>query len=164
MRLAKLCARLRQSFSLDHATRSDQWSVVHGLDGGPSVPFDRSPGLVLLRAFIGGIHAAHEVGLAACVRVIDQRQPSHGPPERLRVGVWRHAEGFMPGERDFLEHDLDGFGRGPLQDRGESDRPGRCGGTTAGPVVDLARCVAADACEGGLADIGAGEQGGELGV
>jgi hypothetical protein len=32
------------------------------------------------------------------------------------------------------------------------------------PLVDLARRVAGDACEGGLADVGAGEQGGELGV
>jgi hypothetical protein len=112
-----------------------------------------------LGAFIGGVHAAHQVGLATCVRVVGQRQPSHGPPERRRVGVWRHAEGFMPGERDFLEQDLDRFGRGLLQDRGDRDRPGRCGGATAGPVVDLARRVAGEACEGGLADVGAGEQG-----
>ena len=65
---------------------------------------------------------------------------------------------------DFLEPDLDGFGRGILQHRGESDRPERCCGATAGPVVDLARRVAGDACEGGLADVGAGEQGGEFGV
>jgi hypothetical protein len=127
-------------------------------------PFDRSPGPAPLGAFIGGVHSAHQVGLAAFVRMVDQCQPSHCLPERRRVCVWRNAEGFVPGELDFLEQDLDGFGRGMLQNRGESDRPERCCGATAGPVVDLARRVSGDACEGGLADVGAGEQCGELGV
>ena len=88
-------------------------------------------------------------------------------PERLiicasRAIASRNAEGFVPGERGFLEQDPDGFGRGVLQDRGERDRPARhC---RAAPVVDLACGDAGDAGEGGLADAGAGEQGGELGV
>ena len=40
---------------------------------------------------------------------------------------------------------------------------GGCG-ATAGPVVDLARGVSGDACEGGPADVGAGKQGGKLGM
>jgi hypothetical protein len=125
------------------------------LHGGPSqspevFPFDRSPGPVRLRSFLGGVHSAHQVGLAAFVSVVDQCQPSHCPPERRRICVWRNAEGFVPGELDFLACDQDGFGRGMLEHRGESDRPERCCGATAGPVVDLARRVSGDACEGGL--------------
>ena len=78
-----------------------------------------------MRALIGGVYSAHQVGLATFVRVVDQCQPSHGPPECGRVCVGRHAESLVPGELDFLEQDLDGFGRGILQDRGESDRPER---------------------------------------
>ena len=66
-------------------------------------PLDRLPGPVPLRAFIGGVYAAHQVGLATLVRVIDQCQPSHCAPERRHVCVWRNAEGFVPGELDFLE-------------------------------------------------------------
>ena len=123
------------------------------------LPFDRSAGPVPLCAFIGGVHSAHQVGLATFVRVVDQCQPRHRPPERRRVRVWRNAEGFVPGELDLLEQDLDGFGRGMLQNRGERDRPEGCCRATAGPVVDLARRVAGDTCEGGLADVGAGEPG-----
>ena len=86
-------------------------------------PLDRLPGPVPLRAFIGGVYAAHQVGLATLVGVIDQCQPSHCAPERRHVCVWRNAEGFVPGELDFLEQDQDRFGRGMLQNRGESDRP-----------------------------------------
>ena len=36
------------------------------------LPFDRSAGPVPLCAFIGGVHSAHQIGLAALVRVVDQ--------------------------------------------------------------------------------------------
>ena len=71
------------------------------------------------------------------VRMVDQRQPGYRPSECRRTGVWWNAEGFVPGERDLLEQDLDGFGRGMLENRGESDRPERSCGAAAGPVVDL---------------------------
>jgi hypothetical protein len=97
-------------------------------------------------------------------RLIDQCQPRHCLPVRRCVRVGRDAEGFVPGERGFLEQDPDGVGRGVLQDRGERDRPVRHCGASATPVVDLACGDAGEPGEGGLADAGVGEQGGELGV
>ena len=77
MQLAKLCARLKRSFSLDRATQSGQRSVVlvHGGAIGNRLTCSRSassPGSVALRAFIGGVHPAHQVGLATLVRVVDR--------------------------------------------------------------------------------------------
>jgi hypothetical protein len=69
--------------------------------------------------------------------MVDQRQPGYRPSECRRTGVWWNAEGFVPGELDFLEPHLDGFGRHMLQNRCESDRPTRFVSATAGPVVDL---------------------------
>jgi hypothetical protein len=97
-------------------------------------------------------------------RLIDLCQPRHFLPERRCVRVGRDAEGFVPGERGFLEQDPDGVGPGLLQDRGERDRPARHCGASAASVVGVARRVACDARDGGLADVGAGEQGGERGV
>ena len=84
-------------------------------------------------------------------------------PERLIICAScaiasRNAEGFVPGERGFLEQDPDGFGRVVLQDRSAALR------ASAAPVVDLACGDAGDAGEGGLADAGAGEQGSKRGV
>ncbi len=95
-------------------------------------------------------------------RLIDQCQPRHCLPQRRCVRVGRDAEGFVPGERSFL--DPDGVGRGLLRDRGERDRPARNCGASAAPVVDLACGDAGEPGEGALADVGAGEPGGKRGV
>jgi hypothetical protein len=133
-------------------------------------PFDRLPGLPPLRRDYRRRSLGHQVGLAALVSVVDQcgrSVPAEplpvGAPPRLRLAARR---GLRARRTRCPRAGSGWLRRGLLQDRGESDRPERCCGATAGPVVDLARRVAGDACEGGLAEVGAGEdeQGGEFGV
>jgi hypothetical protein len=68
----------------------------------------------------------------------------------------------VPVELNLLEPDLDRLGRGVLQEHGQGRGPGRHGGAGPAPVVDLAGGVAREAGEAGLADVGAGQQGGEF--
>ena len=48
-------------------------------------------------------------------------EPGPGAANCAGIGIGRHAEGFVPAEADLFEQDLDGLGRGVLQE----DRQGR---------------------------------------
>jgi hypothetical protein len=100
----------------------------------------------------------------ALVRVVGEGEPGHGASNRTSVSVGRHAEGLVPAELGLLEQDLNGLGRGVLHEYGEYSGPGRHGRPAAAPVVDLTGGIATGAGEGGLTDVGAGQQGGEFGA
>ena len=91
-------------------------------------------------------------------------EPGPGAANCAGIGIGRHAEGFVPAEADLREHDLDGLGRGILQEDRQRRGPGRHGGARPAPVVDLAGGVAGEASEDGLTDVSAGQQGGEFGA
>jgi hypothetical protein len=83
------------------------------------------------------------------VRVEAEGESAHCKAHGVSLGIRWNAEGLVPDEGGLFDQHEDGFRRMLLED----------GGAAASPVVDLARCKAA-----GLADPGAGEPSGELGM
>ena len=93
---------------------------------------------------VGRIDPRHVLLGVSFVGLVGEGQPGHGPADRAGIGVGGHAEGFVPGEGNFLEQGLDGVGQQVLQDDRQRRGPGgwrRASGTSCRLGGLCSRCT-----------------------